>query len=51
VPSPNFELGVDFISDLLDIPSALVMGISSVLTFVMNTTLPAVHRESFALLK
>lgn len=40
-----------FISDLVDIPSALVMGISSVLTFVMNTTLPAVHRKSFALLE
>lgn len=47
VPGPNLELGVDFIPDLVDVPSALIVGLLSGLTSAMNTILSPVHRESF----
>lgn len=36
---------------LVAIPKFSFHGVFSVLSFVMNTTLPAVHKESFALLE
>lgn len=47
MPGPNLELGVDFIPDLVDVLSALIVGLSSGLNSAMNTILSAVHRESF----
>lgn len=47
MPGPNLELGVDLIPDLVDVPSALIVGMPSGLTSAVNTILPAVRRESF----